>query len=358
LFAALLFAASAEVKVFIALQILSSLALTAVVYLVLYRKTTLLKVGLLTLCLLLPFIATFLDHKIEALVVFSFNPWPYVSDSLNALHLKDWFSGGVAFACIALPLFLLGSFGLRAIGIPGIGRVLFRPARDEALRFCLATFVTIGVLLTLTLRIVPPEASHPYNNSVWFFGQSKHVAWMFAAEALFKVQRFLTSRGIRVALSYVAIAVVSTALSVPSTVQHLSALTQSAKRENRIYGREILEVTGFLAERIKPGDVVLPCREFLAPVLALLPARVPIGYFASTFVARTKYRERLGAQQEFWRMWQAGKIDMDYLTKTDVHYLIAPKRPQLSLLPRASLVRVFENSTYSVFESAKPPSGE
>ena len=74
---------------------------------------------------------------------------------MDVLGMKDRLTGVVAFSGIAVPIYLVGCLGLRVIGVPAILRAIFRPDPKSGLRFVLAFFVVIGVLITLTSRIMP-----------------------------------------------------------------------------------------------------------------------------------------------------------------------------------------------------------
>jgi hypothetical protein len=117
------------------------------------------------------------------------------------------------------PLFIFFSFGMR-----------IRPDRQSGLRFVLAFFVVIGVLITLTYRIVPAGFALFPNNSGWFFAQSKYVARIFAAEVLQTLYRRVVVRGMRPSLAAVA-------LSVPATVQHFALESDPTASTESHWGR-------------------------------------------------------------------------------------------------------------------------
>jgi hypothetical protein len=106
----------------------------------------------------------------------------------------------------------------------------------------------------------------------------------------------------------------------------------------------------FLMHNANPGDVVLPGRHLLAPVLAVTPCRVPIGYFANTFVAYDKYLRRSAAQDEFWKLWRQGKVGADFLRETKVDYLVIGKNDGNPTQLPAILSRVFVNSENTIYK--------
>jgi hypothetical protein len=345
---AFLFAACFEVKIFIAAQIAFSLGIGALVYASLFRKVHLLKVATLMGILLIPLVfAAFLGNRNEANVSTGFGPWPYVSSSMEALGLSSWSSSVFSFVLLGLPTFLVGSLGLRVIGAPAILRAIAPPRPESALRFVVALFVVIGIAIALTCRIVPKGGTHPYNNSAWFFGQSKYVAWLFAGEALQSVYRHLVGRGMQTVLARAAIALSAVALSAPSTIQHF--MLQAREPLERLNQGTVGSMK-FLMRNANPGDVVLPGRHLLAPVLAVTPCRVPIGYFANTFVAYDKYLRRSAAQDEFWKLWRQGKVGADFLRETKVDYLVIGKNDGNPTQLPAILSRVFVNSEDTIYK--------
>ena len=354
---AILFAASFEVKVFIAAQIAVSLGFTSIIYLVAFRKTDLLRVAALTAVFLLPLLLlAFLNNSNEANIATAFGPWPYVSPSMAALGIPNWASTILAFVLLALPLYLFGCLGLRVIGVPGILRALFRPNQASALRFAVAFFVVIGVVITLTCRVVPRGATHPYNNSVWFFGQSKYVAWIFAAEVLQALYRRAVARGIDAALAGALIVLFAVALSVPATIQHFALqMRPPAPQALKRYDQETVGVANFLATHAPPGSVVLPGHNLLAPVLTLTSCRVPIGYFANTFVAESVYNRRKLAQDEFWKAWRRGIVRSTFLRDVGIAFVVASKQSdQIPGTLPGILSPVFANSQYAVFRVSWP----
>ena len=153
---ALLFAALVEVKIFTAAQLMASLGLAAVVYLVFFRNTALIKIAACTAALATPLVCSvFLQNRSAANMVTKFEPGLYVSQAMEAIGMKDWLTGWVAFAGVALPVYLIGSLGLRVIGVPALFNAIFRPNPRSALRFVLGVFVVIGVLIALMFSITP-----------------------------------------------------------------------------------------------------------------------------------------------------------------------------------------------------------
>ena len=100
---ALLFVALIEVKIFTAAQIMCSLGVAAVLYLVAYRNSDLFKVAACTAALATPLVwPVLLKNKSEANVVMKFEPGLYVSQAMEAIGIKDRLSGWLAFATVGI----------------------------------------------------------------------------------------------------------------------------------------------------------------------------------------------------------------------------------------------------------------
>jgi hypothetical protein len=358
---ALLFAALVEVKIFTAAQLLASLGLAAVVYLVFFRNTALIKIGACTAALATPLVCSvFLQNRTAANMVTKFEPGLYVSQAMEAIGMKGWSTGWVAFAGVALPIYLIGSLGLRVIGVPALFNAIFRPNPRSALRFVLGVFVVTGVLIALMFSITPAGWTFKYNPvSGTFLIQSKYVAWIFAVEVLQNLYRWTAGRGISSALTATGIVAIAAGLSVPSTLQHFlfwrnpnHYFGQGKPFGNELqnYDLETLSVINFVKKDAVPGDVVLPGDNLLAPILALTKCRVPVGYFAYAAVARNEYMRRESAVKQFWKDWRLGKVQPDLLREAGVRYIVVRKTSEgLSATIPVIITNVFENSEFTVF---------
>jgi hypothetical protein len=355
---ALLFVALIEVKIFTAAQIMCSLGVAAVLYLVAYRNSNLFKVAAWTAALASPLVCSvFLQNRSAANMVTKFEPGLYVSQAMEAIGIKDRLSGWLAFATVALPIYLVGTLGLRVIGVPAILNAIFRPSPKSALRFILALFVVIGLLIALMFSITPAGWTFKYNPvSGTFLIQSKYVAWIFAVEVVQSLYRWAVGRGISSALAAAGIVAIAAGLSVPSTVQHFifwrnpDHLFGNGK-PLQSYDAETLAVADFLTKDAQPGDVVLSGDDLLAPILALTNCRVPFGYFAYAAVARSDYTRRESAVKQFWKDWRLGKVQQDLLREAGVRYIVVRKTSEgLPATNPVIITNVFENSEFAVFK--------
>jgi hypothetical protein len=339
-----------------------SLGVAAVLYLVAYRNSDLFKVAACIAAVATPLVwPVLLRNKSEANHVIKFDPGLYVSQAMEAIGIKYPLSGWLAFVTVALPIYLVGTLGLRVIGVPAILKAIIRPNPKSALRFVLGLFVVIGVLIALLFTITPAGWTFRYNPvSGTLFVQSKYVAWLFAVEVLQKVYRWAVGRGVYSSAAAAAVAAIAIGLSVPATLQHFifwrnpDHYFRDGKphgKQLQSYDAETLAVTDFLTKDAQPGDVVLCGGELQAPVLALTNCRVPFGDFAYAAVARSDYLQRESAVKLFWKEWRLGKVQPDSLREADVRYIVVRKGSEgLPATIPAIISNVFENSEFAVFK--------
>jgi len=360
---ALVFVALIEVKIFTAAQIMCSLGVAAVLYLVAYRNSNLFKVAAWAAVLATPLVLpVLLKNKTEANVVMKFEPGLYVTQAMEAIGIKDRFSGWLAFATVALPIYLVGTLGLRVIGMPAILNAIFRPNPKSALRFILALFVVTGLLIALMFSFSPAGWTFRYNPiSGTFLVQSKYVAWLFAVEVLQTLYRWSIGRGIYSSVAAAATVAIAIGLSVPATLQHFiywrnfDHLFGNGKpfgKQLQSYDAETLAVTDFLTKNAQPGDVVLSGDDdLLAPLFALTNCRLPLGYFAQAAVGRSEYTRRESAVKQFWKDWRLGKVQQDLLREAGVRYIVVRKTSEgfPATIP-VIISNVFENSEFTVFK--------
>lgn len=355
---AVLFVGLVEVKLFTAAQIMFCLGLGAITYGLVFRTLGLFRIAGLTAILTIPFVlSVFLHNRGGARFVTTFAPSPYVSIAMTAMGLKNWFANTFAFAGIALPLYLIGCLGLRIIGIRKLWKAIVIPTSPSGLRFVLALFVLTGLVIALTCRIVPADATNAYNNSVWFLAQSKYVMWLFAVEVLQDIYRRFVIRGRGPAVVAFTLTTAAVALSIPSTIQHFLLESDPSRiyglsidSASQSYSKDVIEALAHLKEDAQPGDVVLPDGKLLGPVLALTKCRVPLGYFAAYLVSRNDLRERGKAERLFWRDWKSGRIRDEILKEANVRYIILNK--QLENVPPvlpSAIVEIFANSECALF---------
>ncbi len=240
-------------------------------------------------------------------------------------------------------VFLISSFGLRSLAIPGIAKELRR--RTEPLRLFLAIFVAAG-LTTLFVQLVPEGKGVAYDNGVWFLVQSKYVIWVFTAEVLQKLtQRFYRHWGSVVAATAVISAAL--ALSIPSTVQHFR-LQMAGK--SQVINADWVSALKVLEQSSLPGDVVMAPNELVFPLLAITKCHVPLATLAAYLVPHDEFQRRIIEEANFWRAWDLGKVQTDFLRAYKVKFVIVGGQAELpTTMAYGPLRKVFENRTAVVF---------
>jgi hypothetical protein len=360
--AALLFVALIEVKMLMAGQLMCSLGLAAVVYLIFFSNADLFKVAGYTAIGAIPLVCwVLLKNRSGGQIVTKFEPLLYVSHAMQMLGWGNRLSGPFAFTVVALPIYLVGCLGLRVIGLPSIIIAIFRPRPEEALRFLLGIFVVIGVVIALTCSFTPAGWTFRYNPiSSTFLVQSEYIAWIFAVEVFQTFYQWAIRRGMYPVIAAGGIMVTAAALSLPATVQHFLVWRDPDHffgagkpfgRQLLSYDLQTLAAMDFLQTDAHPGDVVLTADNLLAPVLGLTKCRVPVGYFSSGLVARSDYMRRETAEKKFWTDWRLGKAEDSLLHDANVRYVVINKQTEgVPATIQASLSKVFENSELTVFK--------
>ncbi|MFL6597714.1 MAG: hypothetical protein ACJ8KF_07080 [Chthoniobacterales bacterium] len=362
LLTALLFVALVEVKMLMAAQLICSLGVAAVVYLIFFSNAELFKIAGCTAIAAIPLLSwVLLKNESGGRIIAKFEPWLYVSHAMQTLGFSDRFSGPLAFAVVAVPIYLLGCLGLRVVGVPSIVAAIIRPKPGGAVRFMLGIFVVSGVLIALAYTFTPEGWTFRYNPvSSTFLVQSEYVAWLFVVEVFQTFYQWAIRRGIYPALAAGGIMATTAALSLPATVQHFVVWRDADHffgagkpwgRQLLTYDAQTLAAMDFLQKDAHPGDVVLSDDNLIAPILAMTKCRVPVGYFSSGLVARSDYTRRETAEKKFWNDWRLGKFQDGLLQEAKVRYVVISKQTEgVPATMPDNLSKVFENSEFAVFK--------
>jgi hypothetical protein len=332
-----LFAVAMEYKIFVTAQVCIVLAISAAVYLFLFRDKRLVMVVVATALAVAPFaLYSFLGTEAGSLVWVRFAPWPYVPQALEELGLEStWLAqqvdsvyggalgpaGLVSLCVVALPIYLAGSLGFRVLALPSALRGVLAPSPSTIVRFCLGLMVLVGPAMALTLSITPvgyPIESE-YNQSIWFYVVSKYVASVLAVALILQLCR---GRRLRWAALLVCAVVV---LSVPSAAQFFHR--QMSARLDVVTQSE-LELTGFLEGACSNGRVVLSRQRVGALASALTPCRVPalnIADYSHSFVSLSGLNERLEDRDRFWSDWNNEQVRGDILERYRVDYVVVDR---------------------------------
>jgi len=331
---ALLSAALTEYKVFSAVHVLLALAVTVLVYLLLHRDTAPLRVLLLTSLLTVPLLL-YAVFGTEASVRFwaRIEPRPYIPTALARMGLfeqyVDSLSGGgpatvstaSALLLVGLPVYLLGSLGLRVIAIPQVLRNLLSPNRSTFFGFFLAVLAVVGPLISLTCAVTPRgyATEAEYNNAVWFYVQSKYIIWVLATGSILSL-----CRGKRRARQAVIVAT-AIMLAIPSSAQFVAGLPRSGLP---VVERGQLEAIGYLEQHCTNGEVVLAQPPLAAYLVALSPCRVPVvlsSHFNHAYASRYELGQRRLDQKRFWDAWDRGILGTSTLERYGISYVLLAK---------------------------------
>jgi len=336
--AAFLFAALLEYKIFAMAHVVGVLGLAGLVYIVLFRDQRPWRAAAMTLILAVPLVIHSLFVGQGAAMVWTrVEPWPYIPEMLEELGVLNTMigrqieavfqgdstvSGWVALIFVALPVYLLGSLGVRVLGIPGVLKGMLRPKPEAGVRWFLALFCVVGPLATLILTVspwgYPPESE--YNNAVWFFVQSKYVLWLFVVEL---AMRWLAGR--RQAWKAIFVAAMI-ALSVPSSLQYFQ---RQLSQEHTLLQRQDLELVEFLRGRCSEGQVVLSRQSTGEYVVALTTCRAPVlnlGIYTHSFASGEELAQRQADRRDFWESWNQGELRADLVERYEVDYVLVDKR--------------------------------
>jgi hypothetical protein len=342
----LLAAMLVEYKLFAAVQLLLSLAVTGALYLWRFRDQRPLRAA--AACLLLAAPVALWFGGSGGPVAFELRPWPYVPAALAALGLGGSPPGpGIAaFVLVALPVYLLGTWGIRVLGLPRALKECFRFTPEAAVRTCLAIFTLVGTPLSMLCSVSP--SGYPrftqYNNASWFLVQSKYLAWIFVVEALIVWSRD-KPRVFRLSLAALALG-----LALPSSIQYFAFQASRARLQE--IGPAESSVLAFLDQHGRPGDVVYAPTEVAEHVVSLTRCRAPaLTVYPSSFIDREELAGRGNADAVFWADWEKGRVRWDVLVANRAAFLVAPRKSG-AIPQEEGLVRAFENEGFFVYRLA------
>ena len=363
---AFLFAILAEFKIFTALHVLLALGIAGVVFAVRSRDRSILKAWLWSLAFVAPLlIYRWIVTSPDTVAEWRVSAWPYIPEMFKQFGWTTFsqiaigpFEGRpitaqwVAIVLIfGLPLYLLLNFGVRALGWPAIWRTLTHVNAHDPVRLVVAVFVVTGVIVSLLSRFTQPgfPLATQYNNAIWFFVESKQLAWPFALEAFWRWSR--GRRAITTATALVAMVL----LTVPSYVQFLTNIRKVAA--TRI-GRHEVALDDFLRVTCTPGDVVFARQDTAVSIVMLTPCRVPL-VAAYTLTPPDQLAARTADQQLFWEGWTRGDVNWRILERYASRFLVVPTRPGNAPDGRGDpngrkhLAVRFANTDFTVLEIAR-----
>jgi hypothetical protein len=285
--------------------------------------------------LLTPTLSSHTQGRIVELVPTFFTG--YVSGALASLGLADtaWLrsvatmfaekhvtvAGLVSWSFLGLPLFVLGTLGIRLLGLPRLVRALGARGSSSHLLAFLAWFVVCGYALGLGLRVTPIDYPDDYNTSVWFIVGSKLVSWIFVGLLLGHLFRTWSPRP---AAWTAALQVVL--LAAPGTVNTFTVLSRIAAPT--LATPDEVRVADHFEAQVPPGAIVLcESANLRRLLLGEARARVPLApeFYVTQFTRRVGLDARTQDLQQFWLEWSAGKFRADLAKKYQVNYVVSTR---------------------------------
>jgi hypothetical protein len=312
--AAIVCATLIEYKVFVAAFVIAGLGLTALVYLVRFRRRAPACAATALALAVTPFLLAAASTNAGRIHV-ALQPWPYVPEALRRMGLGETafahavsglylgqptLVGALLFGAFALPVYLLLAYGARVAGFGPWLLCLRRPEGDRPLRFLIAVLVLLGPILSLLLAVLP--AGYPigrfyrleYNNAGWFLLQSKYLIWLFAVERVWTWARGQRLRQLAGAFGLLAFSVPSTAQMFLQMMQDRPAAVDPAT----------VAMLRFLRVETPPGAVCLGREKVAMLILGSTSCRSPaFGIFPHSFLSRAQSDEMRQARHQFWSAW-------------------------------------------------------
>lgn len=344
-----LIAALAACKIFTAVHLWASLALAGAIYFFAFRNGQMCRSALVAAICMAPVLTGIFvsNHNGGQVTVrfFEFRTLAVMAQQLGLTSHLAWLSPPLLFAA-GITIYLVGSLGLRCIGAPLVIRELLRPRQDTSVRYAVAVFVVTGIVLGLTVTLVPRGVPDGYDNGVWFYVHSKYVAWLFAAEAVVVSLRGRARSRVQGAL----IVAVLVAASVPATIQHFAYFRSAYKPV--LLSPDSVAVLRYLRKASHPGAVVVSPDELLGPVLAVAKCHVPVGSCSNYMVPIGDWRRRTADLSRFWSDWRNGRTRDDILRLNGVEYLVASRSQGQQPAGTQGLTPAFGNAEWIVYRVA------
>jgi hypothetical protein len=358
--AALLAASLVEYKVFAAALLLLGLGATAAVYGIRFRRWTPLYAFSGVAMAASPFLlATWFTNS--GRIVTRLEPWLYVSTAFVRMGFgetsfmrltRDFYEGRfsvssiLVFCGLALPLYLLLTFGARAAGLGDWARALVKPRPEAAFSFLLAALVLIGAPLSLLFAVSP--AGYParwyYNNAVWFLVLSKYLLWPFSVGAVWRWARGGHAR--------IVGAVGLIAFALPSTIQFIA---QSAADQATVLDAPTMSMLEFVRKDARPGAVCWAQETVAEWVLSTTRCRaLALDIFAPSFLSPLEQDDLRGRRELFWAKWEGPgtangtrRALLNTLSELSVDYVVAKVPTRRSATPTLEIV--FHNEAFTVY---------
>ncbi len=329
----ILFAVLLEWKVFTGAHVLAALGIAGVAYALIFRDYRLLKAATVTALFSLPFLLHIvLSTNSGDVILARVDPQTYLPETIRQLGLantpvgqftKALFDDGIVSAgsvivllALSLPGYVLGSMGMRVVAIPEMAKGIFVPIAEGGIRYFLIVFSVLGIAVTLVTKVTPVDFPDSYNNSVWFFVQSKYVVWLIAVGGVWALLR----RRFWPGLAAITMLVV---FSVPSAVQSLGVFAERTYKDMGILSHNHVELISFLDQDCRNGAMVLARQDVALTAVSLARCRVPlVNLNAYSFVRKDEVEERKKDLDGFWLALDIGELQSDILLRYGVNGLV------------------------------------
>lgn len=246
------------------------------------------------------------------------------------------------FLVLIFPLYILVSFGVRALGFYVMKDAFKKTFFDPVIIFLLVFAVSGFILPDIIFIGFPQSKIGTLNNAGWFGAQALIGSWLLVA--------FFLARYRHTGKKFFGILIVVVLLSSPSTAQFLTL-----RYDTSYYtvDQDALEVVNFL-NNTDPESVILHPPNLDGPSLAsnLAGRQTVISFFQS-------YILQMIGQEEADKRYEDVKLFFDpnettcretILKKYSVDYIYTP-RSHVSFLDKDPLLSpVLRNSTYTVYK--------
>jgi hypothetical protein len=332
-----LLALAGSYKVFFGIQTLAALGLAALLCSGKRRRfalTLAAVTGVGLLLLFAPMLSLRHGPRIIEIVPTLFTS--YVPTALASLELADarWLSaitpmfatkhltarGAWQLFALAVPLFVVGTAGVRLIGLPVWLRSIGSRSAPMALLFA-ACFAVLGYGLGLGLRVAPIDYPDTYNNSVWFLVESKLVSWVFVSVTLAKLFKTWTPPS----AAWTGTLLVGL-LAAPGTLNTFKAGSENG--EPALASSDEMAVADDFKRGVPAGAIVLcESANLRRLLLGIAGARVPLApeFFPVSFLRRQQFEERSDDLARFWQSWAEGHFLAELAAKYHVDYVVSTR---------------------------------
>ncbi len=156
---------------------------------------------------------------------------------------------GVLWVLILMPSHIAGSMGIRIFGLPSLMRPVFSFRAIDPMKVFLGCSFLAGLLLTYLVSVTPRDYPGAYNNSVWFYAFSLHIATISVSQT---IPSFL-SRGTR----WLRILMLASAMAAGflSIVQYL--FWSSENRKITHITPYVMQAIEYIKARTPPESIIL-----------------------------------------------------------------------------------------------------